>query len=146
MKKDRQDALAPHAGRLPFLFATPLPPHVQPPRHGTPPQACDRRAPSAVLRVRDAGARLAVDRFQAQQPHQPPHPVPTNPYSLARQVAHHLPAAVERILQVQLVDAPHQRQRLRALAHRSGKRPAARRHPIYNRRSASSVASVRVVT
>ena len=32
-----------------------------------------------VLRVRDAGAWLAVDRFQAQQPHQPPHPVPTNP-------------------------------------------------------------------
>ena len=79
-----------------------------------PPQACDRRAPSAVLRVRYAGARLAVDRFQAQQPHQPPHPVPTNPHPLARQVAHHLPAAVERLLQVQLVDAPHQRQRLRA--------------------------------
>ena len=79
-----------------------------------------------MLRVRDAGAWLAVDRFQAQQPHQPPHPVPTNPYSRARQMAHHLPAAVERILQVQLVDAPHQRQRLRALAHWSvvERRPA----------------------
>ena len=43
------DALAPHAGRLPFLFATPPPPHVPPPRHGRLPQACDRRAPSAVV-------------------------------------------------------------------------------------------------
>ena len=37
-----------------------------------------------MLRVRDAGAWLAVDRFQAQQPHQPPHPVPTNRHPLAR--------------------------------------------------------------
>ena len=29
------DALAPHAGRLPFLFATPPPPHVPPPRSGS---------------------------------------------------------------------------------------------------------------
>ena len=43
------DTLAPHAGRLPFLFATPPPPHVPPLRHGTLPQACDRRAPSAVV-------------------------------------------------------------------------------------------------
>ena len=79
-----------------------------------------------MVRVRDAGARLAVDRLQPQQPHQPPYPVPTYPLSLACQMTHHLPAAVERILQVQPVDALHQRQRLRALAHRSvvPRRPA----------------------
>ena len=72
-----------------------------------------------VLRVGDAGARLAVDRFQPQQPHQPPHPVPTNRHPLARQMAHHLTAAVERVLQVQLVDTAHQLQCRRALPERS---------------------------
>ena len=43
------DALAPYADCLPFLIATPPPPHVPPARHGTLPQACDRRAPSAVV-------------------------------------------------------------------------------------------------
>ena len=71
-----------------------------------------------MLRVRDAGARLAVDRLQAQQPHQPPHPVPTDGHPLTRQMAYHLPSAVERVLQVQLIDAPHQRQVRRALADR----------------------------
>ena len=72
-----------------------------------------------MLRVGDAGARLAVDRFQAQQPHQPPHPVPTNRHPLARQMAYHLTAAVERVLQVQLVDTAHQLQCRRALPERS---------------------------
>ena len=96
----------------------------------------DRKPPQqigihSVLRVRDGGARLPVDRLQAQQPHQPPHPVPTDRHPFARQMAHHLAATVERIAQVQLVDTPHQRQGFCALAdrlvvqRRGGSAPAA---------------------
>ena len=51
-------------------------------------------------------------------PHQPPHPVPPGGHALAAQMPHHLPAAVERVLQVQLVQPAHQRRVLRALALR----------------------------
>ena len=63
--------------------------------------------PTRLVWVRDRGARLTVDRLQTQQPHQPPHPVPTDHLSL------------ERVAQVQLVDAAHQRQGLRAVGRRS---------------------------
>ena len=79
-----------------------------------------------MVGVRDAGTWFAVDRLQPQQPHQPPHPVPTYPLSLECQMAHHLPAAVERILQVQSVDAAHQRERVSALPHR----PVVQRRPV----------------
>ena len=59
-----------------------------------------------------------IEGLQAQQPHQPPHPVPTDRHPFARQMAHHLAATVERIAQVQLVDTPHQRQGFCALADR----------------------------
>ena len=72
----------------------------------------------AVLRVRYGGPRFAVDRLQPQQTHQPPHPLPTYRHSLARQVTHHLTAAVERVIQVQLVDPAHQRQGVCALSPR----------------------------
>ena len=47
--RSSSDALAPHAVRLPCLFATPPPAVVPPPRRGTLPRACARRAPSVVL-------------------------------------------------------------------------------------------------
>ena len=54
-----------------------------------------------MIRIRHRGARLAVDRLQPQ----PPHPVTPRRYPFPRQMPGQLPTAVERILQVQLVDA-----------------------------------------
>ena len=71
-----------------------------------------------VLGVGHAGARLPVDRLHAHQPHQTAHPVPADDHALAAQMARHLPAAVECMLQVQLVQPAHQRQVLRALPKR----------------------------
>lgn len=65
----------------------------------------------AVPGLRLAGARLEADRLQARPSHQLPHAVPAGHDPLPPQVATHLPAAVERALQVQLADAPLQRQR-----------------------------------
>ena len=65
-----------------------------------------------------ARARPAVDRLHAHQTHQPTHAVPSGHHAPAPQMRRHLAAAVERIIQVQLVHPPHQRQVLRALADR----------------------------
>ena len=86
-------------------------------------RAVDRQVPKqirvdAVTRLRAARARLAVDRFQPHQPHQPADPAPPHSHALALQVAPHLPAAVERVLQRQFVHPPHQGQVLRALSPR----------------------------
>ena len=72
----------------------------------------------AVLRVGHAGARLAVDRLHAHPPHETTHAVPSGNHALAAQMPRHLPAAVERMLQMQLVQAAHQRQFRRAFAQR----------------------------
>ena len=68
-----------------------------------------------VARLRVARARPPIDRFQAHQAHQPTHPTTPHRHALAPQVARHLSAAVERVLQRQGVDPPHQCQALRAL-------------------------------
>ena len=72
-----------------------------------------------MLGVRDARARLAVQRLESHHPHQPPDPVPTHLRALAAKMTNHLAAPVERMLQVQLVEPTHQRQVL-------GARPARR--------------------
>ncbi len=69
-----------------------------------------------VFRVRLAGPRRPADRLKAHQP--------------ADTVTDHLPRAVERIPQEQLVEPPHQRQRLRTLPLRLARkrRPADRQN------------------
>ena len=79
------------------------------------PQALEKIGPHPVLGVRIAGARRPIDRLKTQQAHQPSGPAPPDPHPLAAQMPNHLAGAVERILQEQLVDPTHQRQRLRAL-------------------------------
>ena len=69
----------------------------------------------AVTRLRGARTRLAVERFQPHQTHQPADPAPSHQRALAPQVARHLPAAVERVLQRQFVHPAHQGQVRRAL-------------------------------
>lgn len=54
----------------------------------------------------------------SRQPHQPAHPVAADRHRLQRQVARHLAAAVERVGQLQRVDAAHQRQGLGAVTVR----------------------------
>jgi len=64
-----------------------------------------------VLRVRVAGSRPLVDRRQPHLRHQPPHPPAADVYTLARQMADHLPVAIPRHIEERRVDHPHQRQR-----------------------------------
>ncbi len=80
----------------------------------------DRQAPqqiwvNPVLGVRRAGPRRPPDRLKPHQAHQPCGPPAPDTHALAAQVKHHPAGAVKRVLQEQLVDPPHQRQRLDAL-------------------------------
>ena len=67
----------------------------------------------AVPGLRLARARLAMDRLQPHLSHQPPYPVPARHQPLPPRMAAHLPTAIKRVRDVQLVDAPLQRQRRR---------------------------------
>ena len=69
-----------------------------------------------VLGVRSAGTRRPIDRLKPHQAQQTTGPAAADAHALAAQVADHLTGTVERILQKQRIDAPHQRQSLRALA------------------------------
>ena len=69
-----------------------------------------------VLGMRIAGARRPIDRLKPHQAQQTTGPAPPDAHALAALMTDHLTGAVERILQAQLIDAPHQRQGLRALA------------------------------
>ena len=71
-----------------------------------------------VLGVRIAGPRRPIDRLKPHQTHQTAGPAAPDPHALAAQMKRHPARAVERILQEQIVDPPHQRQRLRALPRR----------------------------
>ena len=73
---------------------------------------------NSVLGVRVAGPRRPIDRLKAHRAHQPPGPAPADPRALAAQVKCHPTGAVERMLLEQLVDPPHQRERLGALLRR----------------------------
>ena len=77
-----------------------------------------------------AGSRRRVDRLQAHQTHQTPNPMTTGADTVAPQLADHLAAAVERILEKQLVNPTHQRQVRQALALRCviERRPAVRQN------------------
>ena len=68
-----------------------------------------------VLGVGRAGARRPIDCLEPHQAHQTSGPAPADPHALAAQVKCHPTGAVERILQEELVDPPHQHERLRAL-------------------------------
>ena len=81
----------------------------------------DRQAPkqirvNPVLGVGRAGARRPIDRLQPHHAHQPSGPASADPHALAAQVKRHPTGAVKRVFQEQLVDPPHQHERLRALA------------------------------
>ena len=81
----------------------------------------DRHIPRKIginpmLGMRRAGPGRLMDRLQAHQPHQPPHPVPADRMAFPAELAGHLTRAVKRVLQIELVDPAHQRQALRALA------------------------------
>jgi hypothetical protein len=69
-----------------------------------------------MRRMGIAGSRRLIDRGQTYQAHQPANPVTADAHAFAAQLARHLTRAVDRILQEQLVDAPHQHQGLQALA------------------------------
>ena len=78
-------------------------------------QAPEQVGPDPVLGVRVAGARCPIDRLKPHQAHQTTGPAAPDPHALAAQVTGHLAGTVERALQEQLVDPPHQRQGLGAL-------------------------------
>ena len=78
--------------------------------------ASTQKPASRVFDRRLAGARCSIDRLKPHQAHQPTGPATTDAHTLAAQVTDHLTGAVERILQEQLINTPHQRQSLRALA------------------------------
>ena len=65
-----------------------------------------------MLGMRIAGARRPIDRLKPHQAQQTTGPVTTDAHALATLMTDHLTGAVERILQAQLIDAPHQRQGL----------------------------------
>ena len=79
-------------------------------------QASEQIGVDPVLGMRIAGARRPIDRLKPHQAHQTTGPATTEAHALAAQMTDHLTGAVERILQEQLINAPHQRQGLRALA------------------------------
>ena len=68
-----------------------------------------------ALGVRIAGAWRPIDCLKSHQAHQTPGPASADAHALAAQVKRHPTGAVKRVLQEQLVDPPHQRERLRAL-------------------------------
>ena len=68
-----------------------------------------------MRRVRRAGSRRLIDGFQAHETHQAPHTMTADANAVPPQLADHLAAAIERILQEQLINAAHQGQVLRAL-------------------------------
>ena len=78
-------------------------------------QTPEQIRPDPVLGVGRAGARRPIDCLQPHQAHQTDGPAPPDAHTLAAQVKRHPTGAVKRVLQEELVDAAHQRQRLRAL-------------------------------
>ena len=62
-----------------------------------------------MLGMRIAGARRPIDRLKPHQAQQTTGPATTDAHALAALMTDHLTGAVERILQAQLIDAPHQR-------------------------------------
>ena len=66
--------------------------------------------------MRIAGAWRPVDRLKPHQAHQTTGPATADAHPLKAQMTNHLTGAVERMLQEQLIDAPHQRKALRAFA------------------------------
>ena len=66
--------------------------------------------------MRLAGAGCPVDRLKTHQTHQRTRPATADAHALAAQMTDDLTGTVERMLQKQLIDAPHPRQGLRALA------------------------------
>ena len=81
-------------------------------------QAAQQIRVNPVLGVRIAGPRRPIDRLKPHQTHQTAGPTAPDPHACAAQMKRHPARAVERILQEQIVDPPHQRQRLRTLPHR----------------------------
>ena len=80
----------------------------------------DRQTPQQIrvdpaLGVGRAGAWRPIDRLKPHQAHQTPGPAPADAHALAAQVKRHPTGAVKRVFQEQLVDPPHQHERLRAL-------------------------------
>ena len=71
-----------------------------------------------MLRVRLAGLGRLIDRRQANLAHQPPDPVAPDAPAQTPQVPRHLACAVPRHLKEGLVDEPHEREVLWALARR----------------------------
>ncbi len=69
-------------------------------------------------RCSGCGSLVRGARLKAEQAHQSSRPAAPDAYPLAAKMANHLAGAVERILQEQIVDPPHQRQRLRTLPRR----------------------------
>ena len=57
-----------------------------------------------------ARARARNQRLDAHHAHQPLHPLPVDPATFLIEVEHHPPRAIERLLQMQFVDAAHQGQ------------------------------------
>ena len=82
-----------------------------------------------MRRMGVAGSRRLINGLQPHQAHQTPNPMATDAGAFAPQVPRHLAGAVKWIFEKQLVDAPHQRQVLRALAlqHVIERRPADRK-------------------
>jgi len=69
-----------------------------------------------MLRVRRAGIGLPIDGPKPHLAHQPGHAMATNAMPHTMQMPHHLPCTVIRRFQKGLVDQPHQRKRILALA------------------------------
>ena len=65
------------------------------------------------------GVRPRRHRAQAHHPHQPPHPLAARRMAHAPQRAGHLPGAIPRAVQIQLVHHPHQPKVLLRLARRA---------------------------
>jgi hypothetical protein len=57
-----------------------------------------------------AGAGLRTQSFHTHAPHEPPQVTPADPDALGQELAAQPPRAHERMLQMQLIEPPHQRQ------------------------------------
>ena len=109
-------------------------------------QSLEQIGINPVRRVRNAGSRRLKDRLQPHEAHQAPHPVTAHRDPLAPQLTDHLTAAVKRILHEQLVNMPHQRQVLDALAPMGAmtgrvieRRPADRQNPALSAQTQAGV-------
>ncbi len=81
-------------------------------------QAPEQIGPDPVLGARRAGVRRPIDCLKPHRAHRTGGPASADPHALAAQVKCHPTGAIKRILQEQLVDPPHRRERLRALPRR----------------------------